>query len=331
MHGSRQFELGDVAGEVVRLGDFQRPEMDVVGGAKLALRLSIHRIAAHRGAARKDKSVRAARVLAVGLHADHSHRGRRAKIMRIDGLEDRLRELRKLGVELELHAGGKVREPLEQPLDERIGARFLGLGVEGQTARDLGKLPRELRRHVPQMVEFVVIESQEAAVHREESAGRAFSRRGFIAPVAFSSLQDDRAVFDVEGGLDEKLFGKRLRPQFPADFKGQDIGARPISRLGPRGPRAYRERCGGSNCLMARNGDFPASKTPGSRLLATRPERPCLPKLKTDFSTSGNSSHSPSSIGMGAAIHSTTPSRGSRLSAITERSDMMRWPRLSCS
>ena len=41
--------------------------------------------------------------------------------MRIDHLEQRLREARELGFELELHARGQEREAFEQPLDIRVG------------------------------------------------------------------------------------------------------------------------------------------------------------------------------------------------------------------
>ena len=48
------------------------------------------------------------------------HRRRRREVMRIDDLEQRLREARKLRLELELNAGGEERDTLEQPLDIRI-------------------------------------------------------------------------------------------------------------------------------------------------------------------------------------------------------------------
>ena len=61
--------------------------------------------------------------------------------MGIDCFEQAMRKLWKLGVELDLYACGKIREPLQQPFDKRIGAGLFRFAIQRQAAGDLGELP----------------------------------------------------------------------------------------------------------------------------------------------------------------------------------------------
>ena len=60
--------------------------------------------------------------------------------MRVEDLQHRLCEAGELRIDLELYAGRKESDPLEQALDVRIGAREL---VESEPAGDLGELAGE--------------------------------------------------------------------------------------------------------------------------------------------------------------------------------------------
>ncbi len=86
--------------------------------------------------------------------------------MRVDRLEDVLREARELGVELELESRGLEGEAFQQPLDVRVGRPFLGVLGEGEPARDLRELMRELGPGLTQVVKFAFVESQQPLVHR---------------------------------------------------------------------------------------------------------------------------------------------------------------------
>ena len=57
-------------------------------------------------------------------------------------------------------------EPLEQPLDVRVGALE---GLEAQAGRDLRILLRELGAHLPQVLELAVVVLEQARIHRRRS------------------------------------------------------------------------------------------------------------------------------------------------------------------
>ena len=85
--------------------------------------------------------------------------------MRINRLEDRLGKTRELRVELQLHSRGQKRKAFQQTLYKRIGADLLRITIQRQPARDLWEVPRKLRSRFPQMLEFNIVEIQQAAIH----------------------------------------------------------------------------------------------------------------------------------------------------------------------
>ncbi len=82
--------------------------------------------------------------------------------MRIDNLEQRLREARKLRVDLQLHPGRQERGAFKQPLDVRICDLE---GVHAEPTRDLRKLLGELRAHLAEMSQLALVVLQEAGIH----------------------------------------------------------------------------------------------------------------------------------------------------------------------
>ena len=95
-----------------------------------------------------------------GCELRDQHRRRRRQVVRVDDLEQRLREARELGVELELHARGQKADALEQPLDVRIGDLE---AAHAEPRGDLGKLLRELGAHLAQMLQLEVVVLRAAA------------------------------------------------------------------------------------------------------------------------------------------------------------------------
>ena len=80
-----------------------------------------------------------------------------------------LGEARELGVELEAHAGRKEAEPLEQPLDVRIG--HLGR-VERQARGNLRECGGKLGPHLPHVLQLLVVVAQHPGVHQRPSTSR---------------------------------------------------------------------------------------------------------------------------------------------------------------
>ena len=155
---------------VSRLDDLDRPERQLVGRPELARR---HLAAGNLPAQHRAPGYREARGERSLGHArreldDRHGRGRR-EIVRIDALEEVLGEARELGVELETHAGRQETEPLEQPLDVRIG--HLGR-VERQARGDLGEGGGELRPHLPHVLQLLVVVAKHAGVHQRPSTTR---------------------------------------------------------------------------------------------------------------------------------------------------------------
>ena len=70
---------------------------------------------------------------------------------------------RLLGLELQLHPRREEREAFEQPFHVRIGDLH---ALHPEAPGDLGELCREFGPDLTQVREFVVVEAQEAGVHR---------------------------------------------------------------------------------------------------------------------------------------------------------------------
>ncbi len=88
--------------------------------------------------------------------------------MRIDDLEQRLREAREFGVELELHARRQKSDAFEQPLD--VGIVHLQ-PVHPEPGRNLRKLLGELGARLAQVLQLEVVVLKEARVHHATRDG----------------------------------------------------------------------------------------------------------------------------------------------------------------
>ena len=104
----------------------------------------------------------------VGLQLRHQHRRRRREVVRVDDFEQRLREARELGVELQLHARGQKPDAFEQPLDVGIGHLQ---PVHAEPGGDLRELLGELRAHLAQVLQLEVVVLQEARIHHATRDG----------------------------------------------------------------------------------------------------------------------------------------------------------------
>ena len=159
-----QLDAGGVAAGVFGLGQLQRPERHIVGGAVFArgcLPLAQHAMQA--GPPRHDIAVGQRAFFQVGLHPHHRHRRRRRDIVRINHLEQVLREPRKLRIQPQLHPGRQEREPFQQPLDVRVRALD---AVERQAARDFRKLRRELAPHLAEVRQLALVVLKKTRIHR---------------------------------------------------------------------------------------------------------------------------------------------------------------------
>ena len=93
----------------------------------------------------------------IWLKPHDRHRRHRAKILRVNRLQERLGKAGKLGIKFDLHPGGKKRESLEETLHEWIGADLFGLAIQGQASSNFRKLLCELGRRLPQMRKLDVV------------------------------------------------------------------------------------------------------------------------------------------------------------------------------
>ena len=129
-----------------------------MGGAEFAIGLVLGaEQAAQLGAGGQCDALRNAAQAGLGAELHHRHRRRGRQVVWIDHLQQRLREGRKLRLQLELDARGEQREALEQPFDIGIG------DIEASQIQTRGNL-RELAREFPaglahkRQLGFVVVE-----------------------------------------------------------------------------------------------------------------------------------------------------------------------------
>src|SRR5258705_386255 len=108
------------------------------------------------------------RVAEIGLQLRDQHRRRRRQVVRVDDLEQRLREARELGIELQLDARGEEAEALEQPLDVGVGDLE---AVHAEPRGNLRKLLRELRAHLAEMLQLEVVVLQQPRIHQATRVG----------------------------------------------------------------------------------------------------------------------------------------------------------------
>ena len=160
----RQGQVGGV-GKIFDAGDLDRPHRHVVPGAELARRgVTLGQLAAEQAAARHLDAACQVAVAQIGLQLRDQHRRRGRQKLRVDDLEQALREARELGVELELHPAGQEGRALEQSLD--VGVVHLD-AVDAQPRGDLRELLRELGTHLAQVLQFLVVVAQQSRVHGE--------------------------------------------------------------------------------------------------------------------------------------------------------------------
>ncbi len=114
------------------VGDLQRPERHGVGRGVDARRAADGRRGDDLAAPVDRRLARPQGRLGGGDELDHRHRRRRRQVVRADDLEDLLGEPRELRLELQVDAGRQVREPLQQPFDERVVAP---VGLDPQVGR----------------------------------------------------------------------------------------------------------------------------------------------------------------------------------------------------
>src|SRR5690606_20670625 len=116
-----------------------------------------------RGVAGQQETFRECAFAEVRKELCDRHRWQRREVMRVHQLQQVLREARKLRVDLELNARRQKGEALEQPLDVRI--RDLG-ALDAEPAGDLRELLRELRAHLPHVLELAVVIAQQTRIHQ---------------------------------------------------------------------------------------------------------------------------------------------------------------------
>ena len=82
--------------------------------------------------------------------------------MRVDQLEQVLRELGKLGIDFELYPRGHEREALKQAFDIRVRAVDT---FHTKTTGDFRKLAGKLTTHLPNMIQLLVIVAKKSWIH----------------------------------------------------------------------------------------------------------------------------------------------------------------------
>ena len=152
-------------------GDADRPQRDRVAGAELAGRLlALDHAAAQDRVARQLVAGLQRTLVEVAVDLHHAHGGQRREEVRIDHLEQPLREARELGVHLELDARREEAEALEQPLDIRVADLD---AAHAQAARDLRIALRELGTELVHVGEFAVVVVEQPRVHQRPPVGRS--------------------------------------------------------------------------------------------------------------------------------------------------------------
>ena len=141
-HSQRQH--GGGRADVIRADQLERQQMHRMGGAEFAIGLVFRaEQAAQLGAGRQHHAVGGGADAGIGLEAHHRHRRGGRQIVRVDHLQQRLREGRELRLHLHLHARGQEREPFQQPFD--IGVRDLDIAEPEASPRPWGTRRRTRR------------------------------------------------------------------------------------------------------------------------------------------------------------------------------------------
>ncbi|MPM83396.1 hypothetical protein SDC9_130460 [bioreactor metagenome] len=97
------------------------------------------------------------------MQAHDAHGGRGREIVRVDQLQQTLRETRKLRVHLELNAPRQQGETFQQPLHIRVGHLQ---ALHAQTAGDLGMFLRKLLAQFADVGQFAVVIVEQTRVHQ---------------------------------------------------------------------------------------------------------------------------------------------------------------------
>ncbi|MNC85903.1 hypothetical protein D3C83_15230 [compost metagenome] len=88
--------------------------------------------------------------------------------MRVDAFEQRLREARELGVELQVDARRHEADAFHQALDVGVGHLQ---PVHAEARRDLGELLGELRAHLAQVLQLEVVVLEQPRIHQPTRDG----------------------------------------------------------------------------------------------------------------------------------------------------------------
>ena len=150
-------------GKVAGFDQFQRPQRQVLGGGELAFcGIGLAAIGTQHRAARQRDAACEVRFFELRPQLGYQHRRRRRQILRIDHFQQPLRKARELCVETQLHTRRHEGHALEQALDVRVGHFD---AVHPESIGDLRKLTSELRAHLAQMLEFLVVVAQQPWIH----------------------------------------------------------------------------------------------------------------------------------------------------------------------
>ncbi len=147
-----------------RLGELERPQRHRVRGLELARRLlALGDLAAQDGSTGQQDTRLHVDLGELGRQADDGRGRRGCQVVRVDDLEQPLREARELRVHLELYPCREERGTFEEALDVGIGDLD---ALHAEASRDLGKLLPEFRAELPEVAEFAVEVVEEPRVHQ---------------------------------------------------------------------------------------------------------------------------------------------------------------------
>jgi len=183
--------------EVIGRDDLDGPERYVVRSPKLARgdivsgELALHGAAAGDGEARRQRWF-----VEVGRELRDQHRRRRREVVRIDRLEQGLREPGKFSIQFEVDPRGQESHAFDQAFDIRVGDFDAG---HAQPGGNLRELLGELCAHLVEVLQLEIVVLQESRVHLHDPRGRDVRHLDF-------------AGFEVDLGTNQEVDGDRLRP-----------------------------------------------------------------------------------------------------------------------
>ena len=158
----RQAGLAAAEGHDVGARQLDRPERHGVGGAEPAADAPDGAGVQQRVARHADAGGRLGPV-GVGRELDDGGARHRRQVVRVQGVQQRLGQLRELVVQAQLHAGRQHGERLDQALDVRVLAL---VGLQQQLPGHGGVAGGELRRQPADEPQLPLVVSQQAVPHQ---------------------------------------------------------------------------------------------------------------------------------------------------------------------